>query len=141
MLKVVFGDRPFFGNAAAYWKRYGAEDNWKLDRFTRTLRRNVQTRLEHTLERLRQDVPYILLCETSVYRCAVPEDWWLSHLEDWASAPLSPQTQAQREAALDALRDRYLVEEKTEADEVLLKQHNLIRSVSLNHLKALTFDS
>ncbi|MEL7052591.1 MAG: phosphorylase, partial [Cyanobacteria bacterium J06588_5] len=83
-MKVVFGDRPFFGNAAAYWKRYGAEDNWKLDRFTRTLRRNVQTRLEHTLERLRQDVPYILLCETSVYRCAVPEDWWLSHLEDWA---------------------------------------------------------
>ncbi|MEO1389817.1 MAG: ATP-binding protein [Cyanobacteria bacterium J06634_6] len=156
------GDRPFFGNVTAYWKRYGteietvekaiaeaaagkttgAEDNWQLDRFTRTLRRNVQTRLEHTLERLRQDVryAYILLCETSVYRCAVPEDWWLSHLEDWATAPLSPQTQAEREAALDALRDRYLVEEKAEADEILLKQHNLIRSVSLAHLQSLTFD-
>ena len=151
------GDRPFFGNVAAYWKRYGteieavekalaeaaegnitgAEDEWRLDRFTRALRRNVQIRLEHTLERLHQDVryAYILLCETAVYRCAVPEDWWLSHLEDWQ------QNEAQQLAALDALRDRYLVEERTEADEILLKQHNLIRSVSLAHLKALTFDS
>ena len=24
-----------------------------------------------------------LLCEASVYRCAVPEDWWLSHLDYW----------------------------------------------------------
>ncbi|MEO0806386.1 MAG: AAA family ATPase [Cyanobacteria bacterium J06643_4] len=151
------GNRPFFGNVTAYWKRYGQEieavekalaeaaagditgpkDEWKLDRFTRALRRNVQARLEHTLERLHQDVryAYILLCETAVYRCAVPEDWWLSHLEDWQ------QTEAQQLAALDALRDRYLVEERTEADEVLLKQHNLIRSVSLAHLEALTFDS
>ena len=58
---------------------------WQLDRFTRALRRNVQVRLEHTFERLHQDarMAYILLCETAVYRCAVPEDWWLSHLEDW----------------------------------------------------------
>ena len=33
--------------------------------------------------------------------------------------------------ALDVLRDRYLVEEMTEDTELLLKQHNLIRSVSL----------
>jgi hypothetical protein len=40
---------------------------------------------------------------------------------------------------LDVLRDRYLVEEITEDNEILLKQHTLIRSVSLSHLKKLTF--
>lgn len=158
-LRTILGemsDRPFFGNVAAYWKRYGqeieavetalaeaaagqttgADDKWQLDRFTRALRRNVQTRLEHTLERLRQDAryAYVLLCETSVYRCPVPEDWWLSHLEDWE------QSEEQQLLALDALRDRYLVEEKLEDEDILLKQHNLIRSVSLAHLKELTFN-
>ena len=158
-LRTILGeisDRPFFGNVAAYWKRYGkeieavetalaeaaagqttgADDKWQLERFTRALRSNVQTRLEHTLERLRQDVryAYVLLCETSVYRCPVPEDWWLSHLEDWN------QTEEQQQLALDALRDRYLVEEKLQDEDILLKQHNLIRSTSLAHLKKLTFD-
>ena len=70
-----------------------------------------------------------------MYRCAVPEDWWLSHLEDWASTTLSPQEVESAQAiALDVLRERYLVEEKTENTELLLKQHNIIRSVSLAHL-------
>ncbi|MGB6231767.1 MAG: hypothetical protein WBF53_16755, partial [Litorimonas sp.] len=62
--------------------------------------------LEHTFERLQQDarMAYILLCETAVYRCAVPEDWWLSHLEDW------DQSEAAQALALDVLRDRYLIE-------------------------------
>lgn len=101
----------------------------------------MQQRLEHTFERLKQDTryAYILLCETAVYRCPVPEDWWLSHLEDWASTPLSPQDEAEMAMALEVLRDRYLVEESTQDDELLLKQHNLIRSLSLAHLKQLTF--
>ena len=159
-LRTILGeisDRPFFGNVAAYWKHYsqeieaveqaiaaaatgdttGADDKWQLDRFTRALRRSVQTRLEHTFARLKQDarMAYILLCETSVYRCAVPEDWWLSHLEDWQ------QGEAEHVMALDVLRDRYLVEESTEDTELLLKQHNLIRSLSLSHLKQLTYDT
>ena len=159
-LRTILGeisDTPFFGNALAYWKRYspeieaveealaeaalgnttGADDKWQLDRFTRALRRNVQVRLDHTFERLRQDarMAYILLCETAVYRCAVPEDWWLSHLEDWA------QDDNQQMVALDVLRDRYLVEEMTEDTELLLKQHNLIRSIALARLKKMTFDS
>jgi len=80
------------------------------------------------------------LCESSVYRCPVPDDWWLSHLEDWASTPLSPREESEISGALDVLRDRYLVEEKIEDTELLLKQHNLIRSVSLAHLNQLTFD-
>ncbi|MEM1255941.1 MAG: ATP-binding protein [Cyanobacteria bacterium P01_H01_bin.21] len=158
-LRIIIGEigsHPFYGNIAAYWQRYrpeieavekaiaeaaeghttGADDKWKLDRFTRALRRNVQQRLEHTFDRLRQDAKYayILLCESSVYRCPVPDNWWLSHLEDWQ------QSETEQMAALDILCDRYLVEEMTEGTQILLKQHNLIRSVSLAHLKQLTFD-
>ena len=158
-LRIIIGEigsHLFYGNIAAYWQRYsheieavekaiaeaaegktmGADDKWQLDRFTRALRRNVQQRLEQTFDRLRQDAKYayILLCESSVYRCPVPDDWWLSHLEDWQ------RSEAEQMAALDILCDRYLVEEMTESTQVLLKQHNLIRSVSLAHLKQLTFD-
>jgi DNA-binding Xre family transcriptional regulator len=157
-LRIIIGEigsRPFYGNVAAYWKRYGSEieaveksiaaaaagnttgvdDKWRLAQFTRALQLNVQQRLEHTFERLEKDAryAYILLCETAVYRCPVPEDWWLSHLEDWQ------QSEAEQVMALEVLRDRYLVEETTQDNELLLKQHNLIRSVSLFHLKQLTF--
>lgn len=159
-LRTILGEmsaRPFFGNVDAYWKRYGSEieaveksiaeaaagnttgadDKWQLDRFTRALRWNVQQRLEHTFDRLQQDAryAYILLCETAVYRCPVPEDWWLSHLEDWQ------QNGDQQMVALDVLRDRYLLEEMTEDTELLLRQHNLIRSVALSHLKQLTLEA
>ena len=158
-LRTILGeisDRPFFGNVHAYWQRYGkeieeveralteaasgslvgADDKWQLERFTRALQLNVQQRLEHTFTRLRQEAKYayILLCESSVYRCPVPDDWWLSHLEDWE------QAEAAQIQALEALRERYLVEEKIEETKLLLKQHNLIRSVSLAHLKSLTPD-
>ncbi|ASC69571.1 hypothetical protein XM38_004980 [Halomicronema hongdechloris C2206] len=155
-LRVIAGEigsRPFFGDVVAYWNRYGheieavevviaaaaagqavgAEDKWRLDRFTRTLRRNVRQRLEQTFQRLRQDAKfaYILLCEASVYRCAVPEDWWLSHLDYWDC------DQETGGLALDALRDRFLVEEAIESGQYTLRQHNLIRSVSLDHLQRL----
>lgn len=119
--------------AAEARQAVGAEDKWQLDRFTRTLRRNVRHRLEQTFQRLRQDVKfaYILLCEASVYRCAVPEDWWLSHLEYWDCEVEF------RELALEALRDRFLVEDAIAEGEYTLRQHNLIRSVALEHLKGL----
>ena len=140
-------------NVRSYWNRYGceieavetaiaeaaagqaigAEDKWRLDRFTRTLRRNVRIRLEHTFQRLQRDakVAYLLICESSVYRCPVPEEWWLSHLDYWDCDPEAGL------AALDALKDRFLVEEGVEAGQYTLRQHALIRSVSLDHLKEL----
>jgi hypothetical protein len=155
-LRVIAGEigsRPFFGNVIDYWHRYhqefevveaaiaeaaagqtiGADDKWRLDRFTRVLRHNVRMRLEQTFQRLRQDaqLAYILLCECAVYRCAVPEDWWLSHLDYWDS------DQEARLLALDALRDRFLVEEAITSGDYMLRQHTLIRSVSLDHLKRL----
>ena len=155
-LRVIAGEiknKPFEGKVVAYWNSYGneveevemaiaeaqagkstgADDKWKLDRFTKTLRRNVRSRLDKTFGRLREDAKwaYIMLCETSVYRCAVPENFWLSHLEDWE------QSGDEQKAALETLRERYLVEELIRNDQLLLRQHNLIRSVSLENLKLL----
>jgi len=155
-LRVIAGEigsRPYFGNVVAYWQRYGqeietvegaiaaaatgqsvgADDRWQLDRFTQTLRRNVRQRIEHTFQRLRQETKfaYILLCEAAVYRCAVPEDWWLSHLDYWDCTPEKGLL------ALDALRDRFLVEEAISSESYTLRQHSLIRSVALEHFQRL----
>lgn len=157
-LRVIAGEirnQPFDGNVLAYWNHYGreveevekaieeaktkgitasADDKFNLHRYTRNLRRNVRFRLEKTFNRLQKDVRYgyILLCEASVYRCPVPEDFWLSHLEDW------DRDEDEQQVALDALRDRYLVEEVLQSNQCLLRQHNLIRSVSLEHLRSLS---
>jgi NB-ARC domain len=103
-LRVIageIGDQPFYGNVVVYWNKYGheveevekaieeaktqgitasADDQWRLDRYTRKLRKNVRSRLEKTFGRLKQDMlnAYRLLCEASVYRCAVPEEFWRS---------------------------------------------------------------
>lgn len=155
-LRVIAGEigsQPFFGQVKAYWNKYGHEieaveqaiaaaqagnvtgsdDRWQLDRFSRLLRQNVRSRLEKTFTRLRHDVKqaYLLLCETSVYRCAVPEDWWLSHLDGWNC------DDSHKQAALEALRERYLVEESISSEQYLLRQHHLIRSIALEHLKHL----
>ncbi|MDJ0799091.1 MAG: TIR domain-containing protein [Calothrix sp. MO_167.B12] len=157
-LKVIAGEiinRPFNGNVLAYWNKYGneveevekaiesaksegatvgADDQYNLHQYTRSLRRNVKSRLENTYKRLRTDVrnAYLLICESSVYRCEVSENFWLSHLEDW---DIDEEGQ---EKALNTLRDRYLVEELiNENNQVMLRQHNLIRGVSLEHLRKL----
>jgi len=157
-LRVIAGEIvncPFNGNVLAYWNRYGneveevekaieeaqsggatasADDKFNLHRYTRNLRRHVKSRLENTFNRLRTDVrnAYLLLSESSVYRCEVPEEFWLSHLEDWDI------DEEGRQMALDTLRDRFLVEELIDGNnQVLLRQHNLIRGVSLEHLKKL----
>ncbi|MEM1168659.1 MAG: NB-ARC domain-containing protein [Cyanobacteria bacterium P01_H01_bin.35] len=160
-LRVISGEigaKPFNGNVVAYWKKYGyeieevekaieeakaqgiiegADDEWKLDRYTRKLRKNVRERLEKTFGRLKQDMinSYRLLCEGSIYRCAVREKFWLNHLlEDWEC------NEDEAELALEVLRDRYLVEEVVENDDLLVRQHNLIRSVALEHHKKLEDD-
>ncbi|NCJ07582.1 hypothetical protein GS597_13905 [Synechococcales cyanobacterium C] len=115
-----------------YWLQI---DPLKIHAYTRTLARQVQARVEKAFERLRRDAfdAYVLLCQVAIYREPVSETFWLSHLQDypWYFEP------ARQEAALDALRDRYLVEEQLIEDEVRLRLHTLIRSVALEHLKKL----
>ncbi|MGD1698311.1 NB-ARC domain-containing protein [Dapis sp. BLCC M229] len=157
-LRVIAGEigsKPFDGNVVAYWKRYGnefeevekgieeakskgitgADDRFQLDRYTRVLRKKVKSRLDKTFFRLRKDAlnAYRLICATGIYRCEVPESFWLSHLQDWSCS------KNEREVALLTLRDRFLVEEVgvDENGEFMLRQHNLIRSVSLENLKRL----
>ena len=153
-LRVIAGEiknKPFEGNVVAYWNKYGNEveevekaiaetqqgkstgsyEKWKLDRFTKALRKNVRSRINTSFARLKNDSKwaYILLCEASVYRHPVPEDFWMSHLEDW------DRNEEEKKAALDTLRNRHFVEELFENSQLLLRQHNLIRSVALEHLK------
>lgn len=150
-LRVIAGEiatHPFNGNVVAYWKQYGheieevekarqqvkvesADDEYRLERYTRSLQRAVKQQVEKTFKRLARDVPhaYMLLCLGSVYRRPVPETFWLKPLER-----LGFNEEKQR-VVLDALRDRYLVEEEVINDDLLLRQHNLIRSVGLVHLK------
>ncbi len=150
-LRAIAGEilnHPFQGNVVAYWKKYGHEieeveqikqqpeiesaaDSLKLDRYNRNLQRAVKLQLEKTFDRLAKDVPhaYLLLSFSSVYRRAVPESFYLKTL---ARFGLDGERQ---EIALDALRDRYLLEEEVINDDLLLRQHNLIRSVALSHLK------
>jgi len=52
-------------------------------------------------------------------------------LQDWDC------NSEEQKLALEALRDRYLVEEVVENDQLLIRQHNLIRSVALDHRKQL----
>jgi hypothetical protein len=162
-LRVIageIGNKPFYGNVVPYWNTYGheieevekaieeakiqaasADDQWQLDRYTRNLRRKVRSRLEKTFNRLKNDVfyAYVLLCEASVYRCPVPEEFWLSHLEDWDLPEDWDEENSQQ--MLDALRDRYLVEEVIDNNQCLLRQHNLIRSLSLERYKQLGEDN
>lgn len=150
-LKVIAGEIlswPFNGNLTAFWHRYGAEieqleqakqavhpkgedDPLRLDCYTRQLRQIVRQRIELSFQRLQQEVPlaYQLLCMGSVYRRPVVEAFWLNLL-----APFQPQGD-QAQLMLDALLDRYLVEDMIEHNQLYLRQHNLIRSIALSHLR------
>ncbi|MBD2230493.1 ATP-binding protein [Phormidium tenue] len=152
-LQIIAGEilnAPFHGNFDAYWSTYGQEierleqvaqalpvegedDGLRLDSCTRRLRQIVRQRVEASFDRLRQEVPlaYWLLCLGSVYRRPVVEAFWLNLL-----APLQPNLD-QQQLMVDALLDRYLVEDLIEQGQLHLRQHNLIRSTALSHLRHL----
>jgi hypothetical protein len=153
-LRTIAGEikGSYGGKVMAYWKdnsRYikevkeaidearnqgiakGGDDKWQLASYTKVLRRKVKERIEKTFERLKNDVydAYLLLCNASIYRCEVKEKWWLINLED------EGYSEEQQKAAMQTLRDRYLVEERgiDDEDNRLVGQHNLIRSVAISH--------
>ncbi|MCC3600079.1 MULTISPECIES: ATP-binding protein [unclassified Microcoleus] len=152
-LLVIAGEilsEPFYGDAVAYWKKYGHEieaiekarqqeevqsedDRLRLERFSPKLRELVKKKVESSFARLAKDFPdaYILLCVGAAYRRSVPRDAWFYALQKRLG-----YQEEQLLVALEALGDRYLVEveEFMEAEE-LFRQHNLIRSVALAHSK------
>lgn len=109
----------------------GDEDRWKLASYTQVLRRKVKERIDKTFKRLKNDVydAYLLLCMASIYRCEVKEKWWLINLED------EGYSDERQKAAMETLRERYLVEDGgiDDEDNRLVGQHNLIRSVAIAH--------
>jgi hypothetical protein len=151
-LGVITGEiisHPFDGNIVAYWKKYGHEvekveqsqeeekvksdhDEIRLDRYTSSLQRAVKDRVEKTFKRLANDVPnaYFMLIFGSVYSYPVGENFYFNTLE---TLGLGEEDQY---AVLNTLRDRYLIEEMIDDnDDYLFRQHNLIRTVALEHLK------
>ncbi len=153
-LRTIAGEikGSYGGKVRAYWKdnsRYieevkeaidearnqgivkGDEDRWKLASYTKVLRRKVKERIDKTFERLKNDVydAYVLLCMASIYRCEVKEKWWLNTLE------YDGYSKEQQKAAMQTLRERYLVEDGgiDDEDNRLVGQHNLIRSVAIAH--------
>jgi hypothetical protein len=151
-LRVIVGEikTGWQSNIRAYWQengRYieevqtdlqaarageyeGSNDRWQLAAYTIQLRRYVKNRIDLTFNRLKEQIPiaYELICIASIYRCEVPESFWLGNLE------LEGYDLEEQQIALTTLRDRYLVEECgfNEADERMVSQHNLIRSVAID---------
>lgn len=153
-LRVIAGEirSAWQNNVVAYWRENsqyieevetalelakreqqvrGDEDRWQLASYTVQLRRFVKARVEITFSRLKQQIPvaYELLCIASIYRCEVPEWFWLESLD------VEGYDSEQQQLAITTLRDRYLVEESgfDEDDQRLVSQHNLIRSVAIAH--------
>ncbi|GET37749.1 ATP-binding protein [Microseira wollei] len=153
-LRTIAGEikGSYAGKVSAYWKdnsRYieevkeaideardqrvvkGDEDRWQLASYTKVLRRKVKERIEKTFDRLKNDVydAYLLFCMASIYRWEVKETWWLINLED------EGYSEEQQKAAMQTLRERYLVEDGgiDDEDNRLVGQHNLIRSVAIAH--------
>jgi len=137
---------PFRGNIAHYWQHYEAEfmatatTPNKLAR-SRLFRRRVRQRVEQTLQQLPAPARQ-MLCASAVFRRPVPVEFWQAML---------PEGDA--DAAFDTLQDRHLVEyatipsvgeqsllaserSRTTPPPLLIRQHNLIRSVAYDLLKA-----
>jgi tetratricopeptide (TPR) repeat protein len=143
---------PFRGNIAHYWQHYEAEFTAttttpnKLAR-SRLFRRRVRQRVEQTLHGLPAPARQ-MLCASAVFRRPVPVEFWQAML---------PEGDA--DAAFDTLQDRHLVEYATipsvgeqsllaseqsllagersrTTPPLLIRQHNLIRSVAYDLLKA-----
>ncbi len=129
---------PFYGNVESYWERYGDEFEQdareqqdvrvRPELFNQALQKRVRRRVEISLRRLPTDA-FELLCRSSVYRRPVPETFWLALLDESASE--------QRTQAYQILNERVLVErEGIHQKQFLIRQHNLVRAVAYDLLKA-----
>ncbi|MCB0087556.1 MAG: NACHT domain-containing protein [Caldilineaceae bacterium] len=158
VLRTIAGElvSSYEANIDAYWRAYGEElehiesellraqqndklheanTQWQLDRFSPALQRQVQHRLEKMFERLKEHAypAYIMLCGASVYLAPSHESWWLRHLA------IRNYSSVEQNAALQALRDRYLIDESFDTEgNRLIGLHNLIRSIALKHRGAFT---
>ena len=154
--------KPFNGDVQAYWnderentgkkieevekalieaeqgKTLGEKDEFELHKLTREVRNQVnKERLQISFRRLAKDVKdaYILICAASVYRAPEKEEYWLKHLVHWLKRLEKKESSKERQTrAVEELDNRFLVETKTNQNgKRVLGQHNLIRSVAIEH--------
>ncbi|MEH1907770.1 helix-turn-helix domain-containing protein [Nostoc sp.] len=123
-------------------KIVGSDDDWKLHKLTRKVRLEVnKQRLKAIFERLETQVKdaYILICAASVYRAPVQEEGWLMQLVNFVKRLEDQQCNEERkEKALEELCNRFLAEESVNHNNKrVLGQHNLVRSMALEHYKNL----
>jgi hypothetical protein len=153
-LLVIAGEiqgEPFDGNLEKYWDEHGKEieeikkarqntdidseyNQIKLGRSTINLRQCVKKKIDKTFARLKDDHSdaYKLLLAGAVYRRSVPQDAWFSYLKKEGC------DENQCLIALKTLGSRYLVVvEEFLHGKILLRQHNLIRSIAIVHAKKL----
>ncbi|MEM9486385.1 MAG: tetratricopeptide repeat protein [Cyanobacteria bacterium P01_F01_bin.116] len=122
---------PFQGNVDRYWQYYEAtfaetvtSKTNKLAR-SRLFRRRVRQRVEQSLQRL-PEAARQMLCASAVFRRPVPITFWHAMLAD-----------GDTQVAFDTLQDHHLVEyAPDDLSDLLVRQHNLIRSVAYDQLKA-----
>lgn len=159
-------NEPFNGDVQAYWNDdlentsqkieeveialteaeqgniLGEKDEWKLHKLTRQVREQVnKQRLQIAFNRLARDVKdaYILICAASVYRAPEKAEYWLKHLFHWLKRLEQQECSNDRLIkAIEELDNRFLVEVSFNHNKKrLLGQHNLIRSVAIEHRKQL----
>lgn len=138
VLKVIAEDilKEFAGDVSGYWQVYQPEfeqvarelQATRLDEteYNEVLDHKVRERIKKSLEQLPADA-LDLLCRSAVFRRPVPKKFWLAMISDH-----SPQ---QQKVAYRVLGDRTLIE-KEGTD---IRQHNLIRSIAYDLLRADTF--
>lgn len=138
--------KPFKGDVASYWQRYSDEfeqvaRELQTQRvnpalYSQRLQNQVRQRIEVSLKRLPADA-LDLLCRSAVYRRPVPETFWLAMIDDSLRDGEAERSPIQQTEAYRVLGDRALVErEGLHQGQFLIRQHNLIRSVAYDLLKA-----
>ncbi|MFN6534947.1 MAG: helix-turn-helix domain-containing protein [Nostoc sp. EkiNYC01] len=166
VLRVIIGEicESFDSNVQAYWNDVSSkieevekslseaeadarkiivtDDDWKLHKLTRKVRLEVnKQRLKAVFERLETQVrdAYILICAASVYRAPVQEEAWIIQLVNFLKHLEGQECNEERqERALEELCNRFLAEESVNYNNKrVLGQHNLVRSVALEHNKDL----
>ena len=147
-LQVIAGEiqaEPYNGSIQAYWAEFGAEfikveqqkaaeeiegrsDRPHLTCYRPQLQDIVRDRIEQTFQRLQQAniLAYQLLLMAAIYRRAVEPAAWYCLLDEYSFA-IAQQT-------FSSLERRYLIERERYHNQILYRQHSLIRCVALQHL-------
>jgi hypothetical protein len=136
ILKVIAEDilNSFAGDVYRYWQVYQLEfeqDARELQatrlgetEYNEALDRKVRERIKKSIEKLPPEA-LDLLCRSSVFHRPVQKKFWLKMVTNG-----NPKT------AFDILRNHHLAETVPAlGNNLLVRQHNLIRSVALNLLK------